>query len=253
MSSVLPNALQLHGEEGYLEYENNHPYLFRCRHVPGLFHDFEHEMVELNDFCFLIQESLKHYSYQPNLEIDTNPANFDTREEFDQAQYEAGVLYSADYNPALVGEFYFPASTITLLYFQIISFLRSIAKILNGGDFKARSNATKDKLSLKNGGKTPPEIDVLVEMIDSGLGVKTHVFDIPEIEKLVRNKLRQVRNDYAHGDWVALKSTLKGVNLAKAFWAVSRMLELLDELYEEWERNQQDPEALQAFLENGSD
>jgi hypothetical protein len=253
MSHELPKILQLHGEEGYLSINEEHPYLFRCSDATGgLFHDFERALVELNDFCFVLQEGLKNYSYQPKLEVDIDPDNFDTQEEFKEAIELAGVLYTEAYDPALVGKFYFPASTLTLLYFQTISFLKDIGRIVSGSNFDAKLNSTARALSRQNNGREQPEIVILIEMIEEALDVKTHVFSDTEIKILVRDCLRKVRNEYAHGDWQKLKNTLKGVNLVLVFRAVSRMLKLLERPYSNWESRQMSPEINKEFLEDGS-
>jgi hypothetical protein len=250
MSNVLPKTLQLHGEEGYRSINEVHPYLFRCSTGDGgLFHEFERALVELNDFCFVLQEGLKHYSYQKKLEVDTDPNNFVGRpEEFREAQELSWVLRSEAYDPALVGKLYFPASTLTLLYFQTISFLKDIARVVCGDKFKNKLSSTARALSQQNYGREQPEIVILIELIEESIGVNTHVFSDTEIKILVLDCLRKVRNEYAHGEWHKLENTLKGVNLVLVFRAVGRMLKLLEEPYFDWECREDDPEAIQAFL-----
>jgi hypothetical protein len=251
MSNVLPKTLQLHGEEGYLSIHEEHPYLFRCHSADGgLFHDFERALVELNDFCFVLQEGLKHYSYQKKLEVDTDPNNFVGKpQEFREAQENSCVLYMEAYDPALVGKFYFPASTLSLLYFQTISFLKNIARVICGNKFKNKLSSMDRALKEQNGGKKSPEIVVLIELIEKVLGVNTHVFSDTEIKILVLDTLREVRNEYAHGDWGKLGNTLKGVNIVLVFRAVGRMLKLLEEPYSDWESRGAGSESIQAFLE----
>jgi hypothetical protein len=249
MLNTLPEKLLLHGEEGYIKFHNDHPYLFRCEGLDGgLFHDFERELVELNDFCFVLQEGLAHYSLQQKLEIDIDPINFETDEDVKEAEYISNVLSSMDYDPALVGKLYFPASTLTLLYFQTISFLKDIASVVTRGKPDYTYKIIAKDLAQQNHGHDQPEIIILIELIEKGMGVKTHVFLDAEIKILVRDRLKKVRNEYAHGDWKTLEKTLKGVNLVLAFKAVSKMLKQLEVLYHEWESEPLSSEALQEFL-----
>ncbi|MDB9704107.1 hypothetical protein OAA86_08460 [Rhodospirillales bacterium] len=249
MLNTLPEKLQLHGEEGYIKFHNDHPYLFRCGNLDsGLFHGFERALVELNDFCFVLQEGLKHYSYHQKLEIDIDPVNFETEEVAKEAEYFSDVLSSMDYDPTLVGKFYFPASTLTLLYFQTISFLKDIASVVTRGKPDYTYKKIAKNLAQQNDGNSQPEIIILIELIEKGMGVKTHVFLDAEIKILVRDRLKKVRNEYAHGDWKVLEKTLKGVNLVLAFKVVSKMLKQLEVLYLEWEGKQSSPEALQKFI-----
>ena len=198
MSNVLPKTLQLHGEEGYRSINEVHPYLFRCSTADGgLFHEFERALVELNDFCFVLQEGLKHYSYQKKLEVDTDPNNFVGRpEEFREAQELSLVLRSEAYDPALVGKLYFPASTLTLLYFQTISFLKDIARVVCGDKFKNKLSSTARALSQQNYGREQPEIVILIELIEESCLTKNLTNEC-SASSFVKEKIFTLSGDFS--------------------------------------------------------
>lgn len=219
-----PNSkLEWLGTEGALLEE--HDYLFITKKGEEPFIQIQKSLHELNDFCVMLIRSVKSTGVeeQSNYDALLSSAFEDgmyTDEGFDKHFSLSVLAYSCED----FGRIFAPASAVLLLYGTLIRSLYAVAQYY--GEQKCKQyDLTKEKA----GAELPP----LRQLLESICGKKIEVFDNRQVDALIFNQARYLRNKFIHGDWNAVDKALAGVNVRNCFAAVSFIFYELELLFDE--------------------
>ena len=205
-----PNKLMLHGDKGVLL--DDHPYLFRCRSGLDCFLEIQKEMATLNDFCVVIRDATEQHTHAQHVCEYEDPADA-----WDAEFARAMTGYSAHQ----VGKLFSPASSLVLLYLFLIKSLKSLNITCNSE--KYRSWASKRN---RHG---PAEIKQLIELLEKRFSISFGIFGDQQMKIVLFEKVRIIRNNFAHGEWDKVERDLQKVNQVMAFSLVSKLLRKIEE------------------------
>jgi hypothetical protein len=196
---------------------NNYLYVAGDDSQP-IFHGIEDELAQLNDFCLLciegtserlagLQETLRGYeSGEERVELP----------DFGDVTDSAADALAVVHIPRWQQTERFMVRAMSLLLLAIFSekCLKDLAKYLappEAPDFKKKSGET--------------EISGLLRYLNSTCALE---FKEPEASRLVRDKCRRIRNDFAHGRWDAVNAAIADYPLSSAFGAVTALFDAID-------------------------
>jgi hypothetical protein len=183
-----------------------------------IFHGIEEEMAQLNDFCVLctegiserlagLQETLRGYeSGEKRVQLP------DFGDVIDAAADALAVRFIPRWEQA--ERFLVRAMSLLLLSVFSEKCLKELANYL----------APAEAPRFKRKGRDA-EISALLKYLNSTCALE---FEEPEQSRLVREKCRHLRNDFAHGRWDKVEAEIAGYSLCTAFGAVTALLEAID-------------------------
>lgn len=213
----MPSKLELHGENGFAD--RAHPYLFRASSQNEIFLEVETEMAKLNDFCFLIENAVTHYSYQPRLDVDLTGIDPDDPDNEDLID-ESWWLESVGFGPDEVGVLYGPATSLILLYFLTTQALKKLNSSYNKSRYQT---FVRERRKTRDA-----EIVWLIKLLEFRMKTCFSVLEDPEIESVLIKKVRWIRNDFAHGNWDRVEQNLSGIGVIRAFSLAARMFSKIE-------------------------
>jgi hypothetical protein len=196
---------------------NNYLYVADADSQP-IFHGIEGEMAQLNDFCLLciagtserlaeLQETLR--DYESGEERAEDP---DLGDITDVAVDALAVVHIPRWQQT--ERFMVRAMSLLLLAIFSEKCLQDLAKYLappEAPGFKKKRSET--------------EISGLLRYLNSTCALD---FREPEASRLVRDKCRRIRNDFAHGRWDAVDAAIADYSLSSAFGAVTALFDAID-------------------------
>lgn len=203
----------------------HHDYLFITKKGEEPFIEIQKSMLELNDFCVTLINSVKSTAIDEQKNYDELISSvFDedgnyTDDGWDQHFALREIAYSCDD----FGRMFAPASAVLMLYGTLIRSLHAIA--LYYGWQKLNQY---DSIKERAGAELPP----LREFLESVCGKKIDVFDHPQVKALITSQARHLRNKFIHGEWNAVEKALVGVNIRNCFAAVSFIFSELELIFD---------------------
>lgn len=218
LQSNSQSKLEWLGTEGSMLEE--HHYLFRTRKGEDTFIEIQKSLDELNDFCFVLFQSMANVSQQTAEEQNTLIETL--WEEDDYLNWESVVRTS--YSCADFGKIFSPASAVLLLFATFIRHLHAIA---------SHYGESKYKQWLANKDPRAAEIPPLVELLESICNRKLDVFNNAQVKALITERARYLRNKFIHGDWQAVEKGLVGVTIRCCFEAVAHVFTELELVFDE--------------------
>ncbi len=217
------SQLEWLGTAGSLLFD--HDYLFITKKGGEPFIEIQKSMLELNDFCVMLIKSVKstaideQKNYNELLSLAFEEG-MHTDEGWDKHQSLSMLAYSCED----FGRIFAPASAVLMLYGTLIRSLHSIAMYY--GEQKCKQY---DSIKERAGAELPP----LRELLESICGRKIDVFDHPQVNALITNQARYLRNKFIHGEWNVVEKALVGVNIRNCFIAVSFIFSELELFFDE--------------------
>jgi hypothetical protein len=202
---------------------DTHPYLFITKTGEEPFLNIMNNLHELNDVIVTLRDALnvvrnKTKSYEEEvLELKNKTPDEDYNDEW----FDLDFKLHHSYNQNMIGLLYTPASAFVLLYVVLVQGLQEIILYYKGKEF------------LKDFKKNTRESEV--KNLLSFLYVDSNgKIDLTKNKKmdLILNKIRQLRNEFVHGDWFNLKNTMLGLDIISCFKIVAELLESVESYYD---------------------
>ncbi len=204
----------------------SHDYLFVTKKGEDPFIEIQKSMHELNDFCVALMESVKSAGIEEKASYDEllNSAFEEGSYAEEDGFHKHFSLSVLAYSCEGFGRIFAPASAVLLLYGTLIRSLHAIAFHYDEKKFNNFQLAKE-----RSGAELPPIRDLL----ESICGEKVDAFDHPQFNSLITSQARFLRNKFIHGDWVAVESALRSVNIRNCFAAVTFIFNELELMFDE--------------------
>ncbi len=210
----------LNSDEQYAmcESEGFEPYLFKSSTGSVDFVEIEEEMEELNDFCVVSHKAVESALKKTRFQVE---------------RYEAGrdVLIVPDIgdvtDDAIMGleDFEIPK-------WEHISFFLSHATSLVLLHIFAEKSLKSLCIALAPEGSRKAKREKDLSKIDSFLEYLRNTckltFDEPSGASKLRNGIRNIRNQFAHGDWVEVEKSTHMFGLRKSFATTTNLFEAIE-------------------------
>ena len=220
VKSSAHDNLEWLGVEGALLTE--HDYIFFTKKGEDVFIEIQKSMHELNDFCVTLftsivatgasEEARRNDLWESALAAAPEEG-YDTLFSLGELAYKGNDL----------GRIFSPASATLLLYATLIRSLHSIAS--HYGEEKYKHWQSQNPRGA--------ELPALIELLESICNKKLHVFQHLQVKALIIDRARKLRNNFIHGDWLAVERDLVGVSIRRCFEVVSYIFSELELVFDE--------------------
>lgn len=201
-------------EGGSLE---SHPYLFLSKNGEDPFITIQKSLHELNDFCITLFDCIKFKAAEQPTFNEAMESAYD-----DNAYAEVLSSFQFGYAAEDLGRMFSPASSLILLYANLIRSLHIIAKHYGNDQYKAW------KTSRDNRGA---ELSQLVTLLENISKEKLEIFTQPRVRILLDDNMRTLRNDFLHGNWESVERRIVGIGVKSCFEIVSLIMYSLEQKF----------------------
>ena len=196
-------------------------YLFHTQEGDIAFVILEEEMLQLNNFCCLFLNAAEKKMEEVKLEIDKLKAISD--EEIPNSNgftYGDMLVYKEDFELITLEDTYSflsRANCVLLLSIFTEKSLRTLCAYLGS------SSQTPKQLRGKS------KIDSYLSFLQKEFSLE---FDVDDGVHTLISISRRIRNDFAHGEWDKIRSSMKNFDLQNSFRVVTNLFESIEMSYE---------------------
>lgn len=195
------------------------PYLFQSSTQQVEFVAIAEEMEELNDYCVAAHDATrgilrKHEQTEQRIDSGDFETDIPVDADFTAEDVQTGLLDFTIPKWQHINRFISHATTLLLLHVFVERSLKALCIALSPSEeMKAKQLPGKSK------------IDSYLSFLKESCSLS---FEEPEASEELRDAVRRIRNDFAHGDWEKVEDACGKLGLRNAFSASTELFEAIE-------------------------
>ena len=195
------------------------PYLFQSTTQQVEFVAIAEEMEELNDYCVAAHDATrnilkKHEQTEQRIASGDTEMDFPDDADFTAEDVQIGLIDSTIPKWQHINQFISHASSLLLLHVFVERSLKALCIAFSPSeDTKAKQLPGRSK------------IDSYLSFLKESCSL---TFEEPAESEELRDAVRRIRNDFAHGDWEKVEDACKEIGLRRSFSASASLFEAIE-------------------------
>lgn len=195
------------------------PYLFQSSTLRMEFVEIAEELEELNDYCVASQDATagilqKYEQTQQRIDSGDRITDAPPDADFTVDDVQMGLIDFTIPKWQRINQFISHATTLLLLHVFVERSLKALCLALSPSEHKRAKQL-----------RGMSKIDSYLSFLKESCSL---TFEEPAESEELRNAIRRIRNDFAHGDWEKVEIACKEIGLCKSFSVSTRLFEAIE-------------------------